>query len=283
MYVPGQPYGRRVLAGRLRALRGYDPEQPDQEPDFSREEIAKVIMVSPGQYKHYETGARIIAPLELRTLVQFYRLSDEEYAELEEVRARANQPSEFASFGLEDTSYLDMEREASEIRTWQNLLVPGMLQAEAYMVKVFELAKVPASQIDQRIRARLKRQERLSEVKVDAVIAEEALIRCAKVPVQVARLAQLAEQDNIDIRIMPLWAGLHRGMDGSFTHLTLDLGYQFAYQDTASGSHSTDKSSTVKYLVTLFEELRDQALDATESLVLISRLLYQGKEKGPQI
>jgi transcriptional regulator with XRE-family HTH domain len=268
MHVPGQPYGRRVLADRLRRLRG---------DKVSREEVARAIRRPLASYKHFETGERPIPELELYVLAQFYGLSEEEAAELEELRQRATRPSEYASFGLpeETTNYLDMEREADEIRTWQNLIIPGMLQVEPYMRRLFE-GTVPASEIDQRVRARLKRQERLSEVQLTAVIAEEALIRCAKVPVQVARLAQLAEeQDNIEIRIMPLWAGLHRGMAGSFTHLALDPGYRFAYQETASGSHLVDKPSTVGFLVTLFDELRDQALDPDESLALISRLAHQ--------
>lgn len=267
MHVPGQPYGRRVLADRLRALRG---------ENISREEVARAIRRPLASYKHFETGERPIPELELYVLAQFYGLSEDEATELEELRQRATRPSEYATFGLPEdvTSYLDMEREAHEIRTWQNLIVPGMLQVEPYMRRLFE-GTGPASEIDQRVRARLKRQERLSEVQLTAVIAEEALIRCAKVPVQVARLAQLAEQHNIEIQIMPLWAGLHRGMAGSFTHLVLDLDYRFAYQETASGSHLVDKPSTVGFLVTLFDELRDQALDPDESLALISRLAHQ--------
>lgn len=285
MYVPGQPFGRRVLAGRLRALRGYDPDQPDQEPRFSREKIAEVIMTSQGQYKHYETGARIIAPLELRTLAEFYGLPDEQYAELVRLRERANQPSEYASYGLPErmVDYLEMEAAATEIHTWQNVLIPGILQVEPYMRRLFQEVGVPASETDQRVRARLKRQDRLAEdapqpLQLSAVIAEEALLRCAKIPVQVARLAQLAQQPNIEILIIPLWRGPHAGLDGSFAHLRIaeaDFDYEFAYQETASGAHLTDKAPTVGFLHTLFKTLRGQALDPTESLVSISRLVHQ--------
>ncbi len=233
-------------------------------------------------YKHMETGERLIPALELEVLGQFYGLSKDEIAELEELRQRANRPSEYASFGLPEdvVIYLDMEREAHEIRTWQNLIIPGILQVEPYMRRLFELGGFAPNEIDQRVRARLKRQERLTgeqPVKLSVVIAEEALIRCAKIPVQVARLADFAEWDNIEIRMMPLHHGLHRGMDGSFTHLALggaeDLVYDFAFQETASGSQLTDKPTTVRYLLTLFEELRSQALDVTESLTAISRLV----------
>jgi len=267
MHVPGTPFGRRVLADRLRALRG---------ERFSREEVARAIRKSPGTYAHFETGERPIPELELYVLAQFYGLSEDEAAELEELRQRALRASEYATFGLPEdlVPYLDMEREAQQIRTWQALLIPGLLQAEAYMRRLFE-ATVPASEIDRRLRARLKRQERLTDVALTAVIGEEALIRCAKVPVQVAQLAQFAGQDNIDIRIVPLWTGLHRGLAGGFTLLDMDLGYRFAYQETASGGSLIDIPSTVRHLATLFEELRDQALGRDESLELVSRLVHQ--------
>lgn len=154
--VRGKPLGRRVLGDRLRALR--------TAKGFSRGDAARAIKKRTEKIVgHFETGERLIPELELDVLAKFYECTDEEIAELEELRERASQPSEFASFGLPESTirYLELERAASTIRTFQNLIIPDMLQVEPYMSRLFQLAHVEPSVIDSWVQARLKRQERL--------------------------------------------------------------------------------------------------------------------------
>lgn len=286
MHVPGQPFGRIRLGDRLRALR--------EAVGKSRLDAARAIKKrNEDSIRHFETGNRLIGELELEVLAQFYGCSAEVIAELEELYAHASKPGEFASFGLPESIviYLDLERAAREVRTFQNLIIPGMLQAEPYMRRVFQLGKVEANVVDQRVRARLKRQERLGPskdapdpVQLTAVIAEEALLRCAREPdvgsAQLAHLIEVAGRGNVEIRIMDLDAKMHPGMDGSFTCLTFPEGAgvdDFAYQETASGGQLTDLASTVRHLDTLFNKVRSQALDPPKSLALIAQLAKQSK------
>ncbi len=131
----------------------------------------------------------------------------------------------------------------------------------------------------------MKRQERLRPIKdapdpvqLTAVIAEEALLRCAREPdvgpAQLAHLIEVANLETVEIRIMGLDAKMHVGMDGSFTCLTFPEGTvgDFAYQETTSGGQLTDLASTVRHLDTLFNELRSHTLDPTKSVALIAQL-----------
>ncbi len=288
MHVPGQPFGRIRLGDRLRALR--------EDKDISRLEAARAIKKrNEDSVRHFESGNRLIGELELEVLARFYGCSADVTAELEELYAHARKPGEFASFGLPESivTYLDLERAASVVRTSQNLVIPGMLQVESYIRRFFQLGGVGANLVDQRVRARLKRQERLlpskdapDPVQLTAVIAEEALRRCAREPdvgsAQLAHLIEVAGQGNVEIRIMDLDARMHAGMAGSFTYLTFPDGVvgDFAYQETPSGGQLTDLASTVRYLDTLFHELRSQALDPTKSLALIAQLAEQSKQGG---
>jgi transcriptional regulator with XRE-family HTH domain len=260
----------------LRALR--------EDKDLSRLETARAIKKrNEDSVRHFESGNRLIGELELEVLARFYGCSADVTAELEELYAYARKPGEFASFGLPETivTYLDLERAARLVRTSQNLIIPGMLQVEPYMRRLFQLAKVDANVIDQQVRARLKRQERLrapDPVQLIAVIAEEALLRCAQErqvgPAQLAQLIEFAGQENIEIRIIDLEAGMHAGMTGSFTCLTFPAGTvdDFAYQETASGGQLTELATTVRHLELQFNELRRQALGVNESLDLITQL-----------
>lgn len=293
MYVPGHSFGRIRLGDRLRALR--------EAAGIPREDAALAIKKrNADSVRHFESGARLIPPLELDVLGKLYGRvlaerglgsSEAVIAELEELYAHASKPGEFASFGLPEgiITYLDLERAASTVRTFQNLVIPGMLQVEPCMRRLFQLVKIEANVIDQRVRARLKRQERLhpskdaaDPVQLTAVIAEEALLRCAREPdvgpAQLAHLIEVAGQANVEIHVMDLDAKMHAGMGGSFTYLTLpDEVDDFVYQETSSGGQLTDLPATVRHLDTLFNELRDQALDPNKSLALIARLARQLK------
>lgn len=291
MYVAGHSFGRMRLGDRLRELR--------EAAGISRADAAQVIKKRTGDaIRHYETGARLIDPLQLDVLARHYAQALAGHgggailAELEELYAQASQPGEFATFGLPENivTYLELERAAKEIRTFQNLIIPGMLQIEPYMRRLFQLGKVPASDVDQRVRARLKRQQRLAKdggcphpVELVAVIAEEALLRCAREPgvgaAQLTHLADVASQENIEVHIMDLDAKMHAGMPGSFTHLTFKDGVvdDLVYLETTSGSQLTDVASTVSELGSLFDGLCVQALDLTKSLDLIAQHAKQGK------
>src|SRR5215472_16489065 len=58
-------------------------------------------------------------------------------------------------------SYLEIERTATVLRSWEPLVVPGLLQTEAYARQVFRGANPgrDAADLDQRVAARMARQE----------------------------------------------------------------------------------------------------------------------------
>ncbi len=280
VHMPGQPLGRIRLGDRLRALR--------ERAGVTRLEAARAIKKrNEDSVRHFETGHRLIGELELDVLARFYKCSPGVIAELEELYTYARRPGEFANFGLPENivTYLELERAANVIRTFHNLVIPGLLQAEPYVRRLLQLGNFEANVIDQWVRARLKRQERLAPstatpnpAQLIAVIAEEALLRCAREPdvgaAQLARLIEVGGQENVEIRIMDLDAKMHPGMAGSFTCLAFpeDMVGDFAYQETTSGGQLTELAATVTHLDMVFGKLRSQALGAKESLALIARL-----------
>ncbi len=261
----------------------------------------EIEKASEASIRFFETGERLIPKLELKVLGWLYgRVLAERglgsteavLAELLELHDYASKPGDFASFGLPEqmVTYLELERAATKICTFQNLIIPGMLQVEPYMRRLFQLEKVEATVIDQQVRAHLKRQERLrpskdapDPVQLTAVIAEEALLRCAREPdvgsAQLAHLIEVAGQGNVEIHILDLDARMHAGMFGSFTHLIFrdPVVGDFVYLETASGNQLTDTPLTVARLDSLFNELRSQALDPTKSLAFMAQLAKQTK------
>ncbi|MGH3928407.1 MAG: DUF5753 domain-containing protein, partial [Pseudonocardiaceae bacterium] len=92
---------------------------------------------------------------------------------------------------------------------------------------------------------------------------------------QLEHLINQAQPPNVELRILPFDIGLHVGMAGSFTLLRFPDGLlpDAAHQEYAVGGHIVDAKWAVNQLTTLYDELRGQALDATESLAVIAEFV----------
>jgi Domain of unknown function (DUF5753) len=140
--------------------------------------------------------------------------------------------------------------------------------------------------VDRQVAARIQRQKRLTDpqpLQFSAVVSEAALRRCANHPAiapgQFQHLIDRASLPNVELRILPFTGGLHPSMSGSFTLLGFpdETLPDAAYQEYAVGGHVIDEQAIVARLDRLYGALRDQALGADESLVLISELLTSSR------
>ncbi|GGK90767.1 transcriptional regulator [Planomonospora parontospora subsp. parontospora] len=127
------------------------------------------------------------------------------------------------------TPYIALETEAREKRSWQPLLIPGLLQTPEYARAVIA-ADRPWETTDlltMLVRARMARKWVLTcddPLMMHVVIGEEALRRPTGGQEVMARqldhLLQVVERPNITVRIMPSSVGAHAGMAGPFLLLT---------------------------------------------------------------
>jgi transcriptional regulator with XRE-family HTH domain len=78
--------------------------------------------------------------------------------------------------------YRQAEATASILRCWSPLLVPGLLQAEAYMRAVLSVEDYSASQLDELVAARLERQVVIGRAYLTAVMAGRPRIELHVIP-----------------------------------------------------------------------------------------------------
>ena len=104
-----------------------------------------------------------------------------------------------------------------------------------------------AKDVNRRVAARMKRQERLTgsnPLQLTAVVSQGALERCARQPsvgrAQLRRLIACAQWPNIELRVLPFEVGLHVAMAASFMLLSFPEGLlnDVAYQEYAVGGES---------------------------------------------
>ncbi|MEV6982850.1 DUF5753 domain-containing protein [Sphaerisporangium sp. NPDC051017] len=121
----------------------------------------------------------------------------------------------------------DFEAGASMIRTYEAVVVPGLLQTADYMVAVFRGGQVLNEAVFERhVQARLARQEilkRRNPPTLVAVIDEAALQKNIGGPAvmrdQLEHLAEMARHPHITIQVLPNSVGAHPALDGPFVIL----------------------------------------------------------------
>jgi hypothetical protein len=132
-------------------------------------------------------------------------------------------------FGL----YVGLEATASEIRIYDPELVHGLLQTPSYIraLRVDSGFEANEETIQRQVKLRQERQQALTvrtpPLRITAVLGAGVLARQvgsgAVMAEQVARLHELNQLDNVDIRVMPWNAGGHAAIHvGAFTILDFD-------------------------------------------------------------
>ncbi len=144
------------------------------------------------------------------------------------------------------------------MRAFELELIPGLLQTEQYAREVHALrGQVASDDLERRVKARLRRQERLTAsdpLHLSALISEAALTRCARQPSvaaeQFRQLLAWAQRPTIEIQVLPFETGLHSGMQGAFTLLSFPEGVlpDTGWQEYALGGHIIDGPSDVASL-----------------------------------
>ena len=177
--------------------------------------------------------------------------------------------------------FIDREREAVTLSSYENQVVPGLLQTPAYARAVFR-SRVPAltdEEIDEQVAARIERQEildrrvrpTLSFVLSEAVLKDriggEKTYRG-----QVEHLLASAELPCVSLQFLPFGRSTHAGLNGPFVLLETPEHEHLAYVETQRGSILVSEPGEVSVLQQKHATLRAQALTPEDSRTLLENL-----------
>ena len=169
--------------------------------------------------------------------------------------------------------WIIFEREATLLRWFQPLLVPGLLQTEAYARSVLEWGGLlDPAEVEQRVASRMERQAILAKPRpptVIAIIDEGVLHRLVGTPAvmadQCAHLLASAVLPNVHLHVVPAAAGAHPGLAGPFI---LGKGHDFevAHVDNNLHAQIVDRRAAVDTLIRKWEAIRGEALPRTQTI-----------------
>lgn len=166
--------------------------------------------------------------------------------------------------------------------SYDPLLVPGLLQTEAYARAVFAGHCPPFSEeiVDQHTEARLGRQLLLTRdpmAELSFIVGEEALRNPVGGP-EVVRgqwqhLLELGRLRNVEVQVMPAASGFHVGLDGPFVLLGTKDFRRLGYIESQEVGCIISEPANVSELDSRYGKLRSQALNGQESARFIERLV----------
>ena len=177
--------------------------------------------------------------------------------------------------------WLGAEREAMSLRSFELLVIPGLLQTEDYARAVLRTrVKVTDEEINEMVTARMDRQSILAQDKPPMLwsIVDEGVLRrpvggATTMGGQLVHLAGMARQPHIVVQVIPAGVGAHEGMRGG-AFIIADFGDapSAAYQDTAARGQIIEDSDDLISLTVLWETLKAEALPRSASLELIQEV-----------
>ncbi|QBS42372.1 transcriptional regulator [Nocardia sp. CS682] len=276
----GSTMPRRQLGRHLRDLRN--------RARMTTRTAAQQLEWSEAKIWRIETGQTSLRSLDVEAMCKVYGAPSDLIGPLTALARETKARGWWTAYGDVIAEgfevYIGLEEAASRLSTYENELVPGLLQTEAYTRALLAAARpdMSASEIDRRVQLRMARQALVTRadapLQLDAVISESVLWRRiggAEVAAgQLAHLRQMCDLPNVGIQVVPPDSGYHEGMDsGRFVMLEfpeLRVGEQpeppVVYVEAFTGPVYLDKENDIDRYRRAFASLGAVAVDARERI-----------------
>jgi len=255
---------------------------------FDQDEAAEAIKGSGTKISRMEAGKVTVRPLELVTLLRAYGVDDqEEVARLEAMSRASMRRGWWVDYGDSLSpgygDHISLEAEATYIRSWDNVLIPGLLQTEPYAAVTISSGPVVVEpeRLEEKIKLRRERQERIANEGIpQAVVLWEPAITSPMGGEDIHRgqlehLLELSTQTNISIQVLPVGSRVMTGMGTPFTAFSFgpDLNIEAVTIEGLISTHVYEAEPDLAAYGRLFDGLRSEAASTSESQALIRRTL----------
>ncbi|MDG4831875.1 helix-turn-helix transcriptional regulator [Solwaraspora sp. WMMD1047] len=245
---------------------------------LSQDALGAEVHVSGSQIGNYESGKSIPPDEVAAGFDAFFSTGDQFRRLVRQARGEAVAPWL--------RPWKENEERATILRTYQPLVVPGLLQTAAYARAVVAAGAHSSVQIEEMTRERLERQaatlDRPDPVTLAAIIGE-AVLRDgdpATIKEQLEHLVDIGHRPNVHIRVVPFGSGIHAGHGGPFALATLPDGSSVAYVDDPLEGKVIAAARDLRRLASAWESINARALPCDLSRFLILRVIDEHEERA---
>ncbi|WP_063831334.1 helix-turn-helix domain-containing protein [Streptomyces sp. NRRL F-2664] len=277
---------RRRLGAELRRLR--------EAGGMTTQQVAERLLISQPKISLLENGRRLIKPRDVRDLCLLYGVRDQQLVDdLMRLARESGRLGWWNTYGdIPYGAYIGLEAGACASRTYEPLVIPGLLQTPAYARAVIAgtIPHAAGDQVATRLKVRLRRQERLAApdnpLRLWAVLDEAALWRVVGsreiMREQLEHLNSLGAQPHITVQVLPYEVGAHPGVSGQFSLLEFPdaTDVSVVYLERFTSDLYLEKRSDVRLYGDLYAHLQAQALSPDSSRQFIAETVkaYVGTE-----
>jgi len=275
----GATIAKRRLSRRLAELRvatGYTANHVCDILNWGR---GKVGRFEANQWKRPEMS-------DIRDLLRIYDAPPGVQDELEELAIRARARPWWRDFPeIFDNEFPGFENDATRIRVFMPLILPGLLQTPAYVESLMRAGSRPPAWRERALQTRLRRQEILDRAsaaapKLSAVITEASLMyrwgsRADRYE-QVIHLAAMSSRANIELRIQRFIDGPYPGMHSMINIFGYPDGEpNLVYMETDYAIEEVSSAESVNTYVQAFGRASEAALEPADTAVFLRQLAEQ--------
>ncbi|GAA3761579.1 helix-turn-helix transcriptional regulator [Spinactinospora alkalitolerans] len=276
---------RRRLARQLltlRANKGFTVDAVGKEAKKRSPgrpwSAAKVTRIENRQLQHLREA-------DLLTLLDIYGITDEEErAAYVKLAKEASQAGWWVGYRdvLGTGAYIDLETEATELRTYEALYIPGLLQTQEYARAIVRGSGITDEhQVNRRVEARMMRRQILerSDAPVFTALIDEAAVRKLPREVAPAQLRHLIvmQRPALRVRIVPDASGPHPAMNGSFVVMGFPHDPSVVYLEQSMTGLFLEDQREVEHYERVFAAVEDAALSVDDSVAFLEESLTRSQ------
>src|SRR5450755_788796 len=247
---------------------------------LSREDVEEQTGINEATLYRIETARARPQKRTLVALLDLYGITDPQRSDMLALASGAEHQGWMQPYHSqlpeEYATYIAFEAEARSVRNYESLYIPGLLQTEDYARAVITgtLPMASQTQVEQRVQARMERQELLrgdDPLEMWAIVDEAATRRAVGGPAimraQIKHIIGAAQAPNVTFQVISYDKGAHPGMSGSFVHMAFDdpLDPELVYIDTLAGDLFLEADADIRRYRTMFQHLQAIALSPRET------------------
>jgi uncharacterized protein DUF5753/helix-turn-helix protein len=265
----GATVAKRRLARRLTAMR--------VRAGMGLNEASDKLGWKRGRLNRFEANQwRQPDPSHVRDLARIYGASDCEREDLEDLVARARSrmwwhEPEKEKDKIFSNEFAGFENDAARISVYMPLVLPGLLQTQAYIEALLAVGPWPSQWRERAQEARLRRQQILDRAdgtapRLVAVITEASLMyrwgSREDRRTQVAHLAAMSRRPSVELRLLRFADGPHPGMSSLIDIFDFpdDEDPSIVYLENDTAIQEVTKAEDVHAHKETFARIRDAAL-----------------------
>ncbi|SDM68289.1 Helix-turn-helix domain-containing protein [Streptomyces sp. cf386] len=256
-----------------RALLGAELRHARERKGLSQEALGLKLFVSGTFIGQLEAGTRRLQP-DMAPMLDEILDTNGFFTRNCKASNKSKYPEHFAEAA-------EAEAEATVIRHYAPLLIPGLLQTPAYARAVNRAYDPTATEetIDEWVEGRMERirlldhptQPLLWTVLDEAVLRRETGGR-AVMAEALRHVADMARQRRVIVQVLPFSAGAHKAMEGSLKLMDFSDAPPLAYLEGPGTGRLEDDPAIVAQLRFTFDLLVASALSPEKSLALIEAM-----------